>query len=366
MTSRVVEGWDYLPNGAQLALLQAGGWYYRPDFWGIGIPSVISPGRFDFGKAMSFTGMLNNGTDVGRTLVKPIGSDETEGVMGAAVFIGGGHFGYFYLSFFDAVSGVCQLCVSFESYGIVRVYRGEPTVGGVQIGIAYAGTYYYNEWMYVEVKATIDNTAGAVEVRINTIPIITLASVDTQYTANAYYDSIAIGCPRGNATARMESWSYDDVYLNDTAGSLNNDFLGNVRVHTQFVTANGTPLNFTIGGSSPAATNWQSVLNTALNDTKYVHSATPGDRDFYTVEAIVNAPAVHVVQIRSAMRQDDATQMIGRNSVKSGATIGDGGDHYTNQTYTFYFDRFEVNPDTGVGWLGTEVNAMLIGPKEQA
>jgi hypothetical protein len=52
------------------------------------------------------------------------------------------------------------------------------------------------------------------------------------------------------------------VYFNDAAGSMNNTFLGNVRVKSQFTASAGDSTQFTIGGSAPAATNWQSVLNT--------------------------------------------------------------------------------------------------------
>ena len=108
------------------------------------------------------------------------------------------------------------------------------------------------------------------------------------------------------------------------------------------------------------------MLNTGLDSTKYIHSGTPGDESLFTIEAIINAPMVFGIRVSSAVWQDDATQRTYRNLYKSGATLTEGSDQLTNQTPTFYGDIVEINPATGVGYTGGELNALLIGGKEQA
>jgi hypothetical protein len=146
-------------------------------------------------------------------------------------------------------------------------------------------------------------------------------------------------------------------------GPRNNDYLGNVRVRYMPVISNDTPLDWSIGGSIPAPTNWQSVLNLDLNDTKYVFTPDTGDQDFYNIDPIINAPTIFGVEIGGAYRQDDATQRFVANQIRSGATVATGVTLATNQTYTFTYDIFELNPDTGLGWSNAEVNAIDVGPK---
>jgi hypothetical protein len=83
--------------------------------------------------------------------------------------------------------------------------------------------------------------------------------------------------------------------------------------------------------------------------------------DLYTVQAIVNGAAVFGVQISSALRQDDATQIVARNVLQTHGTLYYGADDYLNQTYTVYEDIWDLNPFTGVGWTGAEANALEAG-----
>jgi hypothetical protein len=119
----------------------------------------------------------------------------------------------------------------------------------------------------------------------------------------------------------------------------------------------------TIAGSAPPATNWQAASNQAINDTSYVKTAVSGVYDLYALDPILGGQAVHGLLLRAAMRQDDATQQNGHLVLKAGATTVEGGDHFVNQTYAGEYDIVELNPDTGLGMTGTEVNAMNAGPK---
>jgi hypothetical protein len=131
--------------------------------------------------------------------------------------------------------------------------------------------------------------------------------------------------------------------------------------------ADGATDNFSIGGSSPAATHWQSVLNQNLDDTKYEYSSNVGDIDLFTPDPNLNSPLVHALQVRTALRQDDATQRVARHLLRiSGLNYVGTVDHYTNQTYTFYRTRWELNPNTGVSFTGAEVNGLQPGVKVQA
>jgi hypothetical protein len=324
----------------------------------------VAAGRFGFGGSLNWGGLV--GTQTQRLqLVRPIlpGMTFTTGVIGLAMYIGKTSITPFNVQFYDAIYDAPQVSIEFTANGVVSAYRGGPTTN--LLGSSYAGAYYFDEWFYLEAKATIGNPGGALEVRINTVPILAFPTVNTQATGRAVFDSTCFAT-RTVGLGQTFAAGIDDVYVLDDAGSVNNTFLGNVRVKTQFTAGAGDLTQFAIGGSAPAATNWQSVLNKALDDTKFVSSPTVGQEDLYAIEAILTSAQVHGVQVRSGMRQDDSTQRVGHNVLKMGGVSAEGGDHYLNQSYTHYMDIFELNPSTGLGMTGTQLNAGQIGPKVAA
>lgn len=368
MTLRYVEGFDYIPasSGSMDRLLTAAGYFFSRDQFG-GTPSIGNTGRFDFGRCLLISGFTNVGSG-GYRVVRPIdqisGTVYPEGVFGFALYVPSpGLQAFFqYVGLYDAVSDAPQITLHIGNNGVFRIYRGYPN-GGTLLITSHAAAFLENEWQYVEIRTNINNVGGTVEVRVNTRMIISLVAADTQNTAVVGFDSIVFGCQSQGGTGGSFNFYLDDMYVLDTTGSVNNNFLGNVRVFTQFPSG---PNHTSFSKFGPAATNWQAASNGNLDDTSYVYSPTTGDFDLYTLQAVVNGPVVYGVQLRGAYRQDDATQRIAHNRLKAGTTSLDGVDHYLNQTYTYYTDIIEQNPDTGVGWTGTEVNALLAGPKVQS
>jgi hypothetical protein len=373
MANLVVDGFDWFPSGQASAVrdrLWAADEFYKKSG---GATADVETGRFGFGKGLLFS---LGGNSAGHGYVVPIGATPATGFFGCAMFI--------YpdqtddaapvLQFFDAVNNVAQFGVFFAPNGVIKIYPGNQGTGGsiggdVAIANSKAGVYQENEWFHVEIKGTIANSGGSVEVRINTVPVIQLVGADTQNSANAYFDAVAFNSYKntGNFNSSTIHTVFDDFFVNDTSGAQNNDWLGNVRVKTQFMIANGATNNFSIGGTSPAATHWQSVLNQLLDDSKFEFSSTIGDIDLFTPDPNLNSPLVHALQVRMGLRQDDATQRVARALLRIGSTLYPGTvDQYTNQTFTFYKERFELNPATGVSFSGADVNGLQPGVKVQA
>jgi hypothetical protein len=363
----MIEGFDYIPTGtgSTYNLMMAGQWYPRGSVFGSLSQTISSTTAFGYGCSYSEDRTYAQTFNPQRW-VYPVGT-QTEGYMGCRVWVGSAHNGYGYLVFFDGDAEVGQIYISWEDYGKIKVYRDEPPTGGggILLGSSDLGAYYYDKWFYLEVFCKMGQTDGEVEVRINTVTVISLVNVDTCYSANVQFDCVGFGAPGsiGNTGSWRNQWMIDDLYFCDPAGSINNGFLGNVRVMCQLPVSDGSVIDFAIGGSAPAATNWQSVLTTALNDTKYVASSTIGDKDLYNVQAIINSPLVHGVQVKIAAKMDDATQRGLAAVIKSGGVEVDGITHYINQSYSFYRTIHELDPATGVGWTGAAVNLIEIGPK---
>lgn len=365
MTLRLVEGFDWLTTGLSNGVIQqrlGASHYYMPMLFTGRIPywGVSSNTAFSFGASLAIGGGLDL-FDVRPYIYYPVPSDD-EGVIGLRVYVSSGQTGTMGPVFYSSVDGP-QVSVGFYPLGIIKVYRGAPG-SGTLLATSSPGAYYESAWFYLEVKAKIHQSAGSVEVRLNTETIISLVDTDTCAGTTPSFNMVGLmenpGAPNGTGLSIL----YDDLYYTDLMGSVNNGFLGNVRVKTQFAVGNGDNIDFLIGGSSPAATNWQSVSNLAMDDTKFVYSPTIGDFDLYDMNPTINAPYVHAIQVRSCMRQDDATQRIGHNIIKTpSGTIVEGDDHYLNQSFSLYRDIFETNPDTSTFFTGTEANGTQAGPK---
>jgi hypothetical protein len=328
---------------------------------------VVTTGRFDYGNKLSWTNNVGSQTD-NVCMVRPVepGMTWTEGFIGLAVKIGETSAAPFRIAFYDAVTDQSQLIVELGVNGVIRVYRGTTggVLGGTLLLTSHAGAFYYDEWFFLEIRGVIDTTAGICQVRVNTVTVLSLVTANTR-NANCLstFDAVAWG----NSIigfANAFKVSIDDHYFLDADGTENNGFLGNVRIKCQLPVSNGDNIDFTAVG---AASNWQGARNILMSDSIYDYSPNIGDYDLYDMDPILNAPLVHGIQTRMGLRQDDATQRVAHSIIKTGGVEFEGTvDHYLNQSYTYYFDIWELNPDTGVGWTGTEVNALQAGPKVAA
>lgn len=382
MANQVTEGFDWFPSGkssTERARLWAANSFFMPDSGNAMtyIPDVRT-GRFGFGKAISWNNVSNpgGGNQVSGYVfpAKVTGDVLTDGWYGVSVFRGhdttaSRQIG---VGFYDGVTGGInngmQVYIEFGEFGVIRVWRGWPNGGGTVIGTSKMNAFQEDEWFNAEIYCKVANTGGQVQVRINTVIKVDIVSDDTQFTSVAGFDSLFMGeFVYGVFASNLSDFAYDDVFFNDASGSANNTWSGNLRVKTQFVTANGAHDDFSIGGTSPASTNWQSVLNQSLDDTKYVFSATPTNYDLYQLDPNLNAPIVRAVQVRMGLRQDDATQRSAKAIIRLGSTVyEDDVQHFTNQTYTFYKGIWDLNPATAVSFTGAEVNAMQAGVKVQS
>lgn len=374
MTNRITDGFDWFPSGQNTAtrqmLFAANSWYAYGNQ--LNDPCDVVTGAFNFGKAFLYDKTVGSFSPLTNGYVVPIGVDTTEGFLGFHYFrYDDSFFGQpGMVCFFDAVNNGCHFSVCFEDYGIIKVWRGFRPNGSTPsttdlLGTSAVGSYQDNEQFHVEIYGKVHDTDGEVEVRINTVQKVSIVASNTKGSIADTADSIWIGaCQSAVSGSHATHYWLDNLFFNDTAGSINNDWIGNVRVKTQFMIANGPHIDFNIGGTSPAASNWQSVQNTLLNDTKFVYSGTIGDYDLYDPDPILNAPLVHCLQIRGALWQDDATQRIAKYLVQiAGVNYDAPTDFYTNQTPTFYKDRLETNPATSAGWTGTDVNGLYAGVK---
>lgn len=209
-----------------------------------------------------------------------------------------------------------------------------------------------NIWEYLEIKATIDNSAGTFEIRRNGTVVLTLTGLDTQTSANAYATRVS-----------FRNGIYDDIYVANTSGSMNNTYLGDVRAEAIFPTGAGNSTQFT----PSAGSNWQNVDdNPGDDDTTYNSSATAGQIDTFTMANLTASGTIKGVNQYVRHRKDDAGTRTVRSVVRIGTTNYEGPDVGVTTSYVTTLELRETSPATTAAWTVSEVNGLEAGYKVQA
>lgn len=290
--------------------------------------------------------------------VKTLPSSSATMILGIA-FKPSAFQGYTIFSF--AEGSTLHLSVVLETSGKISIKRG--IYNGTNLATS-ATTLSTGTWYYLELKATINDTTGATELRINGVADanLTLTGVDTRNGGTSgVVDTIAIG----QYTSGIGSFgSYDDLYVCDSSGSTNNNFLGDVRIDTLLPTGDGNYTQFT---PSTGSSHYALVDESTPNTTDYNSDATSGDRDSYTfpdLTALVSQ-TVYAVQINAAaLKSDSGSRSLGTMSRLSG-TDKDGSGAALGTSQVYVREIQETDP-ASAAWTEANVNAAEFGVKVTA
>lgn len=206
---------------------------------------------------------------------------------------------------------------------------------------------------YIEVKVFVHDTTGTVDVKVNGASVLSLTGQDTRNGGNAYMTGFRI---RGMAN----TCKVDDLYVCDTAGSTNNDFLGDIRVDCLFPDGDGNYSQFT---PSTGGSHYVLVDESTPNTTDYNDGVTVGDRDSYTFGNLsaLASQTVYAVQVCMAINKDDAGSKSASSFVRSGGTNGDGASVALGTSQVIVPQIYEQNPNGSVAWTESTVNGMEAG-----
>lgn len=237
-------------------------------------------------------------------------------------------------------SAAVQCDVQLTAAGELRVTRAGTSLGITSGAGITAGTFFHIGFM-----ATVHDTAGVYEVRVNGVSKLTGSSADTQATANARADQVRL---RGHSALGTD---YDDLIIS-TDG-----WCGDCRVVA--VRPQG-PGNYSAWTPS-AGLGWQCVDDTTPNgDTDYVSSSTPGQRNSYDFAALGLTGAIKAVQQVTSLRKDDA----GTRTVKQFARIGgvdfDGTAVSVGDSYAMTRRVMSTNP-AGGDWTVAALDSSEFG-----
>lgn len=270
-------------------------------------------------------------------------------ITGGAFYITGNN--QILIEFLDVGTDQCNLFQNADStLSIRRNIGGGAVVLGTSTNSLSAGIY-----QYIEFKATINNS-GSYEVRVNG-DVWVSGTGDTQNTVNAYATVVKFA-QSGGTTGRL-----DDVYICDNLGTMNNNFLGDVKIECILPDAVGSNTQWV---PYPSGNNYSLVDEVPPNsDTDYVVTSGIGYMDTYGYSSLVTTSgSIFGVQVCPFARKDDA----GSRSITSifyiGATPYSGSSIASvSDNYNYWPMIQEKNPQTNSSWNISEINTAEFGIK---
>lgn len=215
-------------------------------------------------------------------------------------------------------------------------------------------------WRYLEMRATLNDTTGTCEVRIdgNATPIINFTGDTKNGGTLTTFDMISLRAYKAGSSGAATG-VFDDLYLLDDTGTTNTTFLGDVRAVTLRPDGAGTDTQLTPTGS---VTNWQNVDETTYSTADYNASATVGQRDTYTLSSLpAGMGTIYAVQSNLIAAKSDTTTANARIPLRIGAGLYYGGTTALSTSYLTYSDVHQVNPGTTTAWTMTDLNNLEAG-----
>lgn len=217
-------------------------------------------------------------------------------------------------------------------------------------------------WNHIETMAQINNSTGAVEVRVNEVTVLNLTGVDTQSTSNAETSQIAFGKTAVDGSGAVSaSWYVDDLFAwDDTTVGTNDivDFVGDKKVFVLTTNADTAEADFS---KSTGVTGYTLIDELTPDDADYIFSAVDGHVSEFGLSDLPGnaAEVIAVIPIPRLLKTDAGTVTHAADLVTNGdATAATAIPATTEATYWPFVHT--KNPDTGVPWTPAELNGSLL------
>lgn len=217
-------------------------------------------------------------------------------------------------------------------------------------------------WFYVEFKYVVGST---VEMRIN--GSVAATGVDGAGVGNINQIHV---CGIGRFGP---NWACDDLCVLDDQGTFNTDYLGEVRVQTQYPSTAGYRTDFIPNTGNDHIAMLTNYYHPGIDTGNNNHSMNPGDIDSYAFSSFAVRPGGHIYGVQSniAVRKDDVGSRVIKPTMHIN-TAGPGLQDYTGDAYGLYSSYtvtekiWEKNPATDTQWQLTDLNATEFGVKMQS
>lgn len=269
----------------------------------------------------------------------------------------------------DTVGNVNNMLTA-EDDGAMRAYfvttggAAPATSSGITLIGTASTTISNNVWTLIEVHIIASTTTGGTyEVKVNGTTVLTATSQRTCQT-NANFGGFGLQFVRGQAGggATGSFTAFDDVRVNDTAGSVNNSWPGDEQILMLIPNAAGDSTQFTRGGAD-SGVNYGQVDERPPNSlTDYVYDTTVNNLDLYNLPTVTVTSISAVDVIMQAFTPDGSGGTM-HLVTKTGAGQSDGTAQPLTGVPRYLHRLLELDPADSAAWSQTKINALQVGPK---
>jgi len=235
--------------------------------------------------------------------------------------------------------------------------RGDA--GGTILWTSDPSTLQVGVFSYIELKVTLSDTVGVCDLQVNGSLLKTFSG-DTKNGGTSAVLEEVVFVPNIPVTITL-----DDLYICNGAGSVNNNFLGDVVIETLYPNGNGNSSQL-VGSDGNSTDNYLLVDEPGdPSAADYVGSPTIGQKDTYAFSNLVKVGGVLGVVAHAFAHKSDAGAVSGRILARPTSTDFAGADFSpsvgtvasANGTKTIW----ELNPQTVAAWTTAEVDASQFG-----
>ena len=234
--------------------------------------------------------------------------------------------------------------------GTLIIKTGSTTLGSIVTSVL------SNVWLYLELKVVCNSSTGSAILRVNGTTVLTLTGQNTQAGSHSYHDIVDF------VFQASQSGAWDDIYILDGSGSVNNDFLGVQKVMCMYPTGDSGSEEWTTSSGA----NHYALVNEQVEDadTTYVVNTSSPQVDMFTHGSISGSGTINGIQVNTAVRETDGTPHSLITRVISGSTTSDDAGQSVGVTSYVNKKRIlETDPNTSAAWTPTNLSSATIGIK---
>jgi hypothetical protein len=247
--------------------------------------------------------------------------------------------------------GTVGMRVGADADGALRVY-----LSGVELQRTVPSIINPRRWQWIEFKVVCDNAAGAYELKVDGISVLSATGVDTQSNL-AYYDQVMLSGVDGSV---VETPRFDDFFVMDGTGSDHNDFVGQRRINVITPDGDTASVDWT---TSSGSNHWELVDDLDPDDdATYVEDTVSANKDIWTYDDLSDLNSIDAVCLITDVRVTDANTYGLTTIVKSGGTEYDVNMGTISSTsYSMPERLMTEDPDTLTSWTQGGVNSIEMG-----
>jgi hypothetical protein len=259
------------------------------------------------------------------------------------------------VEFKNASGEQCNLAIRTDALQLIA--RKGTTVLGTAVG-----ALSLDRWYLIEIHVIVSDTVGVFDVKVDGTTILSLgSSLDTKtQTDNAQINTITFFGAAGGISNFL---SYiDDIAVNDTAGSVNNSWVGDGRISALIPNGAGDTQQFT---KNTGASNQEAVDEIPPDDdTTYVADSVSGHKELETLSASdSNTGVVNGVGVWIRAKKTDAGAQSIETLIKNGTTEDAGTSTALTTAYVYYRKIYDLDPDSVAAWTKADLDALQAGAK---